>query len=822
MLGSSQTNPQDGSVDTKALSVEALRPHCDPASFDFDTTADLEPLSDFFGQARAREALDFGVAIRRPGYNLFVVGPTGVGKQHLAGRFISERAEQASKPSDWCYVNNFADWRKPKALELPAGEGTVFAHHVQELLGDIAAALVTVFESEDYRNRVEAIEQSLSEQQERATESLNELAKEKELILVRTPGGITLAPSREGRTLGLKEFERLPEEERKRIQQDIEDLQEQMRQTFREAPLWHKQTRRKVDELNEEMARGAVEPLLRILRERYAAVEQVIAFLKDLEQDVIANFQRFLPAQEGMNPMAMMLGRQEPVEELPFTARYAVNVLIDHAEGAGAPVLYEDHPSYSRLLGRVEHRAVQGTLVTDFTMIRAGALHRANGGYLLLDAVKLLTQPFAWEALKRALKGEEIKIESLGETLGLISTAALEPQPIPLDVKIILLGEPLTYYLVSQYDPEFADLFKVQVEFDDRLHRDRSSEQLYAQMIASLAREQQLPPFDPSGVARVIDHAVRLVDDNEKLGTNLRSISDLLSESAFWAHQRETDRVTAEDVQRAIDAKLHRAARIRDRVHEEIHRGTIMIDTEGEQVGQINALSVLALGDSSFGRPSRVTARVRLGKGQVVDIDREVELGGPLHSKGVLILSHYLAAHYAQEVPLSLSASLVFEQSYSGVDGDSASCAKLCALLSALADVPIRQCMAITGSVNQNGLVQAIGGVNDKIEGFFDVCSAAGLTGDQGVLIPHANIRHLMLREDVVEAVAAGRFAVYAVTNVAEAIELLTGTPAGTRSIVDGEFPEGTINYFVENRLREYSYAMRRFARGERGDEEVS
>ena len=805
-----------------SLSAEALRPRCDPASFSFSSTADLEPLGDFFGQTRARDALDFGIAICRPGYNLFVVGPTGVGKQHLAGRFVRERAEQATTPSDWCYVNNFADWRKPRALELPAGEGAVFATHVEELLEDIATALVSVFESEEYRNRAEAIQQSLNEKQEQATERLNDQAREKGLSLVRTPGGITLAPSREGRTLGLKEFERLPQEERKRIQQDIEALQETMRQTFREAPLWHKQTRRKIDELNEEMARNAIEPLLRALRERYRPVEPVIVYLADLERDVIANFQHFLPGQESMNPMAVMLGRQEAGEDLPFTARYAVNVLINHAQDAGAPVLYEDHPSYSRLLGRVEHRAVQGTLVTDFTMIRAGALHSANGGYLMLDAVKVLTQPFAWEALKRALKGEEIKIESLGETLGLVSTAALEPEPIPLDVKVILLGEPLTYYLISQLDPEFADLFKVQVEFDDRLQRDRSSEQLYARMIASLVQEQQLPPFDRNGVARVIDHAVRLVDDNERLGTNLRAIADLLSESAFWAKRREADQVTADDVQRAIDTRLHRAARIRDRIHEEIHRGTIMIDTEGEQVGQVNALSVLTLGDFSFGRPSRVTARVRLGKGQVVDIDREVELGGPLHSKGVLILSHYLAAHYAQEVPLSLSASLVFEQSYSGVDGDSASCAELCALLSALADAPIRQCLAITGAINQNGLVQAIGGVNDKIEGFFDVCSAEGLTGDQGVVIPRANVRHLMLREDVVEAVAAGRFAVYAVSNVAEAIELLTGTPAGDRSIVDGEFPEGTINYCVENKMREFSYAMRRYSRGEPGDEEIS
>jgi lon-related putative ATP-dependent protease len=806
-----------------SLEPETLRPGCDPASFSFETTAELEPLNDFFGQTRARDALDFGVEIRQRGYNLFVLGPTGVGKQALASDFIRERATRASTPSDWCYVNNFDDWRKPKAVELPAGQGTVFARHLEELVEDIGTALITVFESEEYRNRSEAIEQGLTEQQEKATEQLNQRAREKGLVLIRTPGGITLAPTRDGKTLGLQEFQRLPEEERNRIQADIEVLQEQMRQTFREAPQWHKQTRREIAELNESMARGAIRPLVEALREKYRGLDDITDHLDDLERDVIANFRRFLPDQGGLGPPGMLpgLGLPDGAEASSFTERYAVNVLIDHADCAGAPVLYEGHPSCNNLVGRVEHRAVQGTLVTDFTMIRAGALHRANGGYLLLDAVKVLTQPFAWEALKRALKGEEIKIESLGESLGLISTAALEPQPVPLNVKIILLGEPLTYYLLSQFDPEFCDLFKVQVEFDDRLHRDRASEQLYAQMIASLAREQNLLPFDRAGVARVIDHAVRLVDDNEKLGTHLRSIADLLSESAFWARRRDAEHVGAQDVQRAIDAKVHRADRIRDRIHEEIRRGTIMIDLEGEQVGQVNALSVLMLGGFSFGRPSRITARVRLGKGQVVDIDREVELGGPIHSKGVLILSRYLATHYAQETPLSLSASLVFEQSYSGVDGDSASCAELCALLSAVAEVPIRQCLAITGSINQNGAVQAVGGVNDKIEGFFDVCSAQGLTGDQGVVIPRANVRHLMLREDVVEAVADGRFAVYAVTTVAEAIELLTGMPAGVRSIVDGEFPEGTINHRVENRLRDFSYTMHAFAQGGPAPEEA-
>lgn len=480
--------------------------------------------------------------------------------------------------------------------------------------------------------------------------------------------------------------------------------------------------------------------------------------------------------------------------------RFQVNVLVDHSDTEGAPVVFEDNPTYQNLLGRVEHMARMGALMTDFNLIKRGALHRANGGYLLLEARKILMQPFAWEGLKRALRSGQLRLESPGEMYSLISTVSLEPEPVPLKVKVALIGDPMLYYLLSTYDPEFGELFKVKADFAERMDRDPEQQKQYARLIAGLVQENELRPFDRGAVARVIEHSARVVGDGEKLSTQVKGITDLLREASYWAGQSEDEVVTAEDVQKALDAKIYRSDRLRARIQEEIQRDTLLIDTEGTQVGQVNGLSVIQLGDFAFGRPSRITAQIRLGKGEVINIEREVELSGPLHSKGVLILSGFLGGRYATEQPLSLSASLVFEQSYGGVDGDSASSAELYALLSAIAQVPIRQSLAVTGSVNQHGQVQAIGGVNEKIEGFFDVCQARGLTGDQGVLIPVANVKNLMLRHDVVEAVKENRFHVYPIETIDQGIEILTGTPAGEPDD-EGTYPEGTINAMVQARL---------------------
>ncbi len=496
-----------------------------------------------------------------------------------------------------------------------------------------------------------------------------------------------------------------------------------------------------------------------------------------------------------------------------FLRRYGVNVLVDHAETEGAPVVYEDNPTYQNLIGRLEHQAQMGALLTDFTLIKPGALHRANGGYLIIDADKLLLQPQAWEGLKRALKSRRLSIESLGQQLGLISTVSLDPEPIPLSVRVALIGDARLYYLLLALDPEFAELFKVAADFDGQMPRDAEHQERYARLIATVAQREKLHPFDRSAVERIMDHSTRAVGDAERLSARMREVRDLMLEADYWAAEAEHQVVTAGDVQQAIEAQIHRSDRLRERVHESILRRITLIDTEDAVVGQVNGLSVLGLGNVAFGQPSRITARVTLGKGQVVDIEREVDLGGPLHSKGVMILTGFLQGRYAQDKPLSLSASLVFEQSYGGVDGDSASSAELYTLLSAISGVPLKQSLAVTGSVNQRGEVQAIGGVNEKIEGFYDICAARGLTGEQGVMIPVSNVQHLMLRPDVVQAVAEERFHIYAVAHVDQGIELLTGVAAGEPD-EEGRYPEGTINAFVEARLAAMAEKARAYARG--------
>ena len=798
------------------LESDELYRRCDPEQFAFDTTEDLEDLAQLVGQPRAVEAVNFGVGIQQNGYNLFALGPAGTGKQAFIQHYIESRASAEQVPSDWCYVNNFEDTRKPAALMLPPGKAVKLQSDMNMLVEELGVTIPAVFQSDEYNTRAEAIDQELSERQDKAFEALNKKAEAKNIMLMRTPTGFTLAPMRNGKPIFPKEFRELPEDERKKIEEDSSALQDELRETLHKAPQWQEESRQKFAQLNREMATGVVTHRIDALRQAYQDQAKVVAYLNDVEEDIIKNFRKFLP-EEQRRPALLGIELPGQEDEAHWFNRYRINVLLAHDTGGGAPVIYESLPSYNNLIGRIEHTAQQGALLTDFTKIRAGALHRANGGYLLLDAIKVLTQPFAWEALKRALESRTIKIESLAQITSLISTVSLDPESIPLDVKVVLMGEPIIYYLLSYFDPEFADLFKVQVDFASQMDRSTESQQQYAHLLATLARKQQLLPFDRYAVGRVIDHCARLADDNEKLTTHMRSIKDLLEESDYWARERGETSVNAVDVQQAIDAQIRRSDRIRERIQEEIERGTIMIETAGSKVGEINGLSVMMLGGFSFGRPSRISARVRLGKGNVVDIEREVKTGGPIHSKGVLILSHLLAGRYALDYPLSLSASLVFEQSYGGVEGDSASSAELYALLSALARAPIKQSLAVTGSVNQHGEIQAIGGVNEKIEGFFDLCNSRGLTGEEGVLIPAANVKHLMLRHDVVAAVENGEFSVYPVRTVDEGIELLTGIRAGDRES-NGEFTAESINRRVEDRLIHFSKQLKNFAKSNKAD----
>jgi lon-related putative ATP-dependent protease len=781
------------------LTPEALCTRCDPGQFSFQTTAELEDLTQVLGQARAVEALRFGIGIRRRGYNLFVLGEPGTGRHSVVRQFLTGQAAGEPVPSDWCYVNNFSESHKPRVLRLPAGTGVRLKRDIEQLMNDLRAAIPAAFESEEYRTRRQELEEKLKEQHESAFEELRLQAEAHGLALIRTPSGMAFAPTRKGEVLGPEEYEKLPEAERQRLEAVIPTLEEQLAKLIHQIPQWRREGQQRIRELDREVTMSAVVHLIDELRKAYAALPAVLEHLDTLQQAVIDNADDFRHPEEGqeMNILGITLTRAGGGAGL---RRFQVNALVDHSATRGAPVVYEDNPTFAALIGRIEHIAQMGALVTDFMLIKPGALHRANGGYLMLDARKVLLQPFAWEALKRALSSREARIESLGQALSLVSTVSLEPEPIPLELKVVLIGEPLLYYLLAEYDPEFTELFKVAVDFGHDMQRDAAANLLYARLIATLARREDLLALDRAAVARVIEHAARLVEDAGKLTARLREITDLLREADHWAREAQHGLITAADVGRAIDARIYRMDRIRERFQEIIERGTILIDTGGERIGQVNGLSVVELGEFAFGHPSRITANVRLGKGEVLDIQREVELAGPIHSKGVLILSGFLGARYAADRPLALSASLVFEQTYGEVEGDSASSAELYALLSSLAAVPIRQSLAVTGSVNQHGEVQAIGGVNEKIEGFFDLCRARGLSGEQGVLIPVANVRHLMLRHDVIEAVRAGQFRIYPVRTIDEGIELLTGMPAGERD-ANGLFPDDTLNQRVELRL---------------------
>jgi lon-related putative ATP-dependent protease len=798
----------------KALQAEQLYRRYDVGKDSWETTDDLEDLKEILGQSRAVDAMRFGMGIRQDGYNIFALGPAGIGKRSVVQQFFEKQAESESVPPDWCYVYNFDDPHRPKAIRLPAGKGAEFRNDITHMVEQLQTALSAAFEGEEYQARRQEIAEEFKERQSKAFEELQERAREKGLALLRTPTGLIFAPVREGEVLSPEEVRKLPDEERQRLESEVEDLQEDLQKIVQQMPAWQREMQERMNALNREISALAVTGLIEELRAKYSDLEEIIQHLDAVQEDVIENAKDFLQTEEDASSFLGAL-RQAVSESYrggpPALRRYQANLVVDHSESQGAPVVYEDNPTYQNLVGSVEHMAQMGALVTDFNLIQPGALHKANGGYLILDARKVLTQPYTWEALKRTLQSGQIKIESVGQMLSLISTVSLEPGPIPVNLKVALVGERLLYYLLWQLDPDFADLFKVEADFEDQMDRNSGNQLLYARLIATLARQDGTRPLEKGAVARLIEHSARLVGDSEKLSTHTRDIRDLLRESDYWADQAGNGVIKVSDVQKTIDEQIRRADRVRDRLQDEILRDTILIDTEGERTGQVNGLSVIQLGNFSFGRPTRISAQLRLGKGEVVDIEREVELGGPIHSKGVLILAGFLGARYARERPLSLSASVVFEQSYGGVEGDSASSAELYALLSAIAELPLRQDLAVTGSVNQHGQVQAIGGVNEKIEGFFDVCRGRGLTGSQGVLIPASNVKHLMLRHDVVEAAAAGQFLVYAVETIDQGMELLTGLEAGERD-EEGNYRQGTVNQMVESHLVEMTEKMVEFS----------
>ena len=789
-----------------SLAPQQLHHACDPEQFGFQTTAELESLTEMIGQVRAMDAVRFGTGMGHDGYNIYVLGPSGMGKRSLVQQFLAKKVEAEPEPADWCYLNNFAHPHKPQAISLPSGKGAELCHHMAQLVDYLRTAIPALFESDEYRAKAGAIQDEFSKRQEDAFKALGADAGTQGIVLLRTPSGFAFAPTRNQEVIPPDEFAKLPDEEKEKIAGAIAGLQERLEKILDHLPQWGKERSERVKQLNRETTLSSVRNVMDEMRTRFSDLPEVRTYLDIVQQDMVEHADDFLRQEESSSLSGLTVVTRETFH------RYQVNVLVTNGKQAGAPIVSEDNPTYSNLVGRVEHMAQLGALVTDFTLIKPGALHRANGGYLLLDVRKVLVQPFAWDGLKRALQTREIRIESPGQMYSLVSTVSLEPEPIPLRAKVILFGDRLVYYLLQQYDPDFGELFKVAADFEDRIERNADTHLLYARLVGTLTRKENLLPFDRSAVARVIDHSARLVGDAQRLSTHMASVSDLLQEADYWAREAGQAVVAARHVQQAIDTQIHRQDRLKGQLHEAILRGTLLIDTQGAVAGQVNGLSVIELGSFAFAQPTRITATSRLGDGEMLNIEREVKLSGAIHSKGVLILSSFLAARYARNQPLALSASLVFEQSYGLVEGDSASLAELCALLSNLSNVPVKQSLAITGSVNQLGQAQAIGAVNEKIEGFFDICLARGLSGAQGVLIPASNVKHLMLRQDVVAAAEAGQFHIYAVDHVDQAISLLTGVPAG-QADVSGRYPEGSINHKVAARVAELTEIQKKFMR---------
>ena len=758
------------------------------------------------GQERAVDAIRFALKMDSDGYNIFVLGPAGSRRHHLSETLAKEHARGRPVPEDWCYVNNFANPRTPRALAFPPGQGKVFQDDVHALIEELSVAIPAAFESEEFRGQLSALEAETQSKIEEQWQDLEQHAAEEDIGLLQTPTGYVLAPVFKGHVVSNEEFAKLPEEIRNKSQDAIRRLSGQLRANIERMPQIQKEHRQGIKALERQALDKVVGLLINELRQRYEDLPAVAAHLDDVRSNIIDNAQDFREPEPGVISFP-------PRDRARALGIYEVNLIVPNTAGADAPVIYEPNPTYQNIIGKIEHRAELGTLTTDFRMIQAGALHQANGGYLIVDAHRVLQRPFVWEALKQSLIAKRVRIESPGDTYGLVSTTTLQPDHIPIDVKILMIGERRLYYLLCAYDPEFSELFNVAAEFEEDFERSPEHETAYAVLIADRARELGLLSFEKPALERVIEQLSRWAGDNERLTTDMRSLTALLRHADSVARDGGKEIIETADVESAIESRLRRLNRAQMRTIDAIRRNLILIDTQGEQIGQVNGLSVAQLGEFRFGHPVRITATTRTGDGIVVDIEREVELGGAIHSKGMMILSAALASRYAANAPLSMRGSVVFEQSYGSVEGDSASVAELCALLSSLSAIPINQSLAVTGSINQHGRIQVVGGINEKIEGFYDVCKTRGMDGSHGVVIPRENVTHLMLRPDVVDAVEQGLFKILAVEHIDEAISILTGVTAGERG-ENGEFPPDTVNGRVERQLAEYAAQRKRFSSG--------
>ncbi len=797
-----------------ALEADQLYTRCDPSLVPFKLTSDVDASPPtMIGQARALEAIEFGIGMVRPFYNLFLVGSIGLGKRTLLNRILTSQVHRQPTPSDWCYVNNFAQFYKPQALQLPAGGAAKLSKTMDQLVEDLLIGIPTAFESQEYRAQLAEIGEITEQRREQTFASLNKKAKKDQIALMRTPSGYTLVPlDSKDKPMDPKTYDKLPEKRRKVFEKAIDHLKGELKSIILNLPVLQKESIKQIKTLNQGYAESTIDQFILPLLETYQDNADVTQYLKTVRSDMIDHFDHFLPNSEAETPLG-----DRGVNRPPTMQKYRINILVDQSDAKGAPIIYEDNPSYNNLVGRVEHLSEYGSLVTNFSLIKPGALHHANGGYLILDAEKLLTKPYAWEGLKRVLRAGEVKIESLEQMLSLVTTISLEPEAIPVQLKVILIGSRRLYYLLKAMDPDFVELFKTTADFAETLDRNADSTADYSQLIAEMTIEADTLPVNQAGVSRMIEACARDVADAEKLSLHQGRLRELLVESDYWAAKNNQNHIDAQAVNTAIDAKIQRLDQIRERSYEQILRGNLLIDTADAVVGQVNGLAVMQMGDFAFGQPSRITATARLGQGKLIDIERETKMGGPIHSKAVMILSSCLAHRYAREHPLSLSATLVFEQNYGGIEGDSASLAEFCVLVSAITGIPLGQNWAITGSMNQHGQAQAIGGVNEKIEGFFDICESRGLTGKQGVIIPQANVKHLMLHHKVRVAVIEGKFHVHAVDTVNQALGLLTGMPAGETD-KDGNYPDGSVNQLVIDKLNKLHKIKQRLNKPAKSD----
>ncbi len=787
------------------LSVDELYKCCDPSIFTFHTTDDLPDFHGTIGQERALDALDFGLSLESTGFNIFLLGENGTGKITTIKSILTQKAISEPVPPDWCYVYNFKDPDAPIAISLEPGEALVFQKDMEGIIKTLKVEIPKVFESKEYEKQKNKITEDAQKKQRDIFASLEEEAEAKGFSVRKTVSGLIIIPVKKtGEPLTEEEYGLLDEKTRKKIDEIGKALQEKLNDGVRVVREAEKLLKDKIIKLEKEAALSAVGHLIDELKGKYRKYEKIISYLDDVRESILGNLDEFKIQEEQAPALTFM---KLPKAEPTFT-RYTVNVLVNNKECKGVPCVFESNPTYFNLFGRIEHKFQYGIAITDFSMVKGGSLHKANGGYIVIDALDLLRNLFAYDALKRAIRNREVKTEDVWEQYRLVSTTTLKPEAIPLNVKVILVGSPYLYYLLYNLDEEYRELFKVKSDFDSRMERTDENMHKYASFVAMRCKEERLIPFERTGVAKVIEIGSRLAEHQNKLTSRFSEVADIIREASYWASKSKSSIVTEDHVQKAVDERVYRTNRIEERLREMILEGTLIVDTEGEKTGQVNGLAVLDLGDYSFGKPSRITAKTYAGKAGVVNIERETKMSGKIHEKAILILTNYLGSKYATKKPISLSASITFEQLYDLVEGDSATCAELYALLSSIASVPLKQGISVTGSMDQNGDVQPVGGINEKIEGFFDLCKFRKLDGNQGVIIPRRNIKHLMLKKDVINAIKEGSFSIYPIDRVEEGLEILTGMSAGALQ-EDGTYPEGTINHLVVKRLTEISEAMK-------------